>query len=157
MKYLIRSLKYLVYFVILFLIIITITGLLTTPDGEAFSYASLLKEGSLPKLVVFFVVFAAIYPFLGFTKRKLYLNGDFTEYRQIVVETMENAGFVFEDEQDGQISFRQASNMRRFSRMYEDRVTFFTNENPVLVDGYRKDVDRLVRTIEYRIRQQPQD
>lgn len=149
--------KYLVYFVILFVIIVTVVGLLTTKGPSTFSYSDLLKEGSFPKLVVFFVVFAAVYPFLGFGKRKLYINGDFSKYREMVIDTMTNAGFELEAEDGEKVTFRQASKVRRFSRMFEDRVTFITTDNPVEVEGYRKDVDRLVRALDYKIRQEQAD
>jgi hypothetical protein len=35
--------------------------------------------------------------------------------------------------------------------MYEDAIKFDLTQDPIVVDGFRKDVDRILRAISYRI------
>lgn len=154
MKYVIRSLKYLVYFLVLFFIIVGAIFLLTSQKQPGLQFVDMFKEGALPQLAVLFAVAAAIYPALGFAKRKLYLNGEFSKYRDLCVTVMENSGYVLENENSEQITFRQKKQAFRVSRMWEDRITYNITDNPVIVEGYRKDITRVLSVINYRIREE---
>lgn len=154
MRYFIRSVKYLVYFLVIFLLIVSIVYLFSSQKAAGMSFSSLFKEGSLPQLAVFFAIVAAIYPALGFHRRPLYLNGKFSEYRDLIDEEMDVRGYELDKEDDSQICYRQKGAYARLSRMYEDRVTFFITEEPVKVEGLRKDVLRITTGISYKVRQQ---
>ena len=88
MRYLIRSLKYLVYFAVIFFLIVGIVYLFSAQKMAGLSFVDLFKEGSLPMIALFFVVVAALYPKLSFYKKELYLDGDFTKYATMVDEVM---------------------------------------------------------------------
>lgn len=154
MRYFIRSVKYLVYFLIIFLLIVSIVYLFSSQKAAGMSFSSLFKEGSFPQLAIFFAIVAAVYPALGFYKKPLYLNGKFSDYRNLIDEEMDIRGFELEKEDDSQVSYRQKGAYARLSRMFEDRVTFFINEEPVKVEGIRKDVLRITTGISYKVRQQ---
>ena len=154
MRYLIRSLKYLVYFAIIFFLIVGIVYLFSAQKLAGMSFVDLFKEGSLPKIALFFVVVAAIYPKLSFYKKELYLNGDFTKYATMVDEVMKGLDYVVEKQEPGKVTYIKNSAYARLTRMYEDRVTFDTSTDPVTVEGYRKDLLRILSGIAYRVRQQ---
>ena len=78
MRYLIRALKYLLYFAIIFVLMVGIIYLFSSQKAAGLSFVDLFKEGSLPKIMLFFVAVAALYPYLSFQKKELYLNGPFT-------------------------------------------------------------------------------
>ena len=42
----------------------------------------------------------------------------------------------------------------RVTRFFEDRITVTKTENPIVLSGYRRDLERLVRNINYKIAQQ---
>ena len=142
MRYLIRALKYIVYFAIIFFLMVGIIYLFSS------------REGSLPKIAIFFVAVAAIYPALSFQKRQLYLNGDFTKYAETVDEVMKKLDYVPEKREPGCVTYIKNSGYARLTRMYEDRVTFLTSDNPVIVEGYRKDLLRILSLVNYQIRQE---
>lgn len=154
MKYLIRACKYLVYFFVLFLVMVTILWLLSPEKSQGLSVTTLFKEGSIPKILAFFACIAALYPKFAFVQRKVYLNGTFEESRDLIVEVFENFGYGIECEGAQAISFRLNKTSMRFSRMWEDRVTINITDNPIIVDGYRKDIDRIVRRINSILQQQ---
>lgn len=147
MKYLIRSCKYLVYFFVLFVVMVAIIWLLSPEKSQGLSVASLFQEGSLPKLIAFFACVAAIYPKFAFVQRKIYLNGSFEESREVIFETFQNFGYEMEKEDEKSVSFRLKQTSMKVSRMWEDRVTINISDNPIIIDGYRRDVDRLSRRI----------
>lgn len=154
MKYLIRACKYLVYFFVLFLVMVTILWLLSPEKSQGLSITALFKEGSIPKILAFFACVSALYPKFAFVKRKIYLNGPFEESRGAIVEVFEAFGYELECEGSQAISFRLAKTSMRVSRMWEDRVTIDITDNPIIVDGYRRDIDRIVRRINSIMQQQ---
>ena len=159
MKYFIRSLKYLAYFVCLFVVIVAIIWFLSPEKTQGLPITSLFKAGSGWKLAIFFVAVAAIYPYLSFIRRKVYINGEFSEYKDLVIRTFSEAGLILESEEGTKMTFRMEKASMRFSRMWEDRITLETAENPLVLDGYRRDLDRLVRSLNYAIarKDNPQD
>ena len=55
------------------------------------------------------------------------------------------------------MTYVKKSAYARLTRMYEDRVTFETAGNPVYVEGYRKDLLRVLSMINYRVRQESRE
>ena len=157
MRYLIRALKYLVYFAIIFFLIVGIVYLFSNQKAAGLSFVDLFKEGSLPKIAIFFVIVSAIYPKLSFYKKELYLNGDFTKYAEMIDDVMKKLDYVPEINEAGRVTYIKNSAYARLTRMYEDRVTFETSDNPVKVEGYRKDLLRILSAINYRVRQESRE
>ena len=157
MRYLIRSLKYLVYFAVIFFLIVGIVFLFSSQKAAGLSFVDLFKEGSLPKIALFFVLVSAIYPKLSFYKKELYLNGDFTKYAEMVDSVMKTLDYVPETKEAGVVTYIKKSAYARLTRMYEDRVTFEIGENPVKVEGYRKDLLRILSAINYHVRQESRE
>jgi hypothetical protein len=157
MRYLIRALKYLVYFAIIFFLIVGIVYLFSNQKAAGLSFVDLFKEGSLPKIAIFFVIVSAIYPKLSFYKKELYLNGDFTKYAEMIDDVMKKLDYVPEIHEAGRVTYIKNSAYARLTRMYEDRVTFETADNPVKVEGYRKDLLRILSAINYRVRQESRE
>jgi hypothetical protein len=157
MRYLIRALKYLLYFAIIFFLIVAIVYLFSSQKAAGLSFVDLFKEGSLPKIAIFFVIVSAIYPKLSFYKKELYLNGDFTKYAEMVDSVMKTLDYVPETKEAGVVTYIKKSAYARLTRMYEDRVTFEIGENPVKVEGYRKDLLRILSAINYHVRQESRE
>ena len=157
MRYLIRALKYLVYFAVIFFLIVGIVFLFSSQKAAGLSFADLFKEGSLPKIALFFVAVSALYPKLSFYRKELYLNGDFTKYAEMVDDVMQKLDYDREKKEDGCVTYIKKSAYARLTRMYEDRVTFETAGNPIHVEGYRKDLLRILSMINYRLRQESRE
>ena len=157
MRYLTRALKYLLYFAIIFFLMVGIIYLFSSQKAAGLTFVDLFKEGSLPKIALFFVLVSAIYPYLSFQKKELYLNGPFTNYAEMVDEVMQSLDYVKEDTEADSVSYIKRSGYARLTRMYEDRVTFSTADNPVIVEGYRKDLLRILSLLNHRIRQESRE
>lgn len=153
MKYLIRSIKYLIYFVLIFFLIVGLIYFFSTQKQSGLSFTEMFQEGSFPKLAIFFLAVAVIYPALGFGKRNLYLNGDYSKYADIIDSAMRDLDYEKASEEEGKVIYRCTSHSKRLGRMYEDAITFDVSDNPVVIEGFRKDTTRVLSTVSYRIRQ----
>ncbi|MBO4765455.1 MAG: hypothetical protein J5508_07105, partial [Bacteroidales bacterium] len=84
------------------------------------------------------------------------LDGPFSDYHDIIKQTMEDADFSLESEDDEKMVFRQNKGYMRFSRMWEDAITFYKGEERVYVDGPIRDTTRIISNVYYNYRQRNQ-
>lgn len=159
MKYLLRSIKYFLFFSLLFFIFTAIMVLFT--DGTTFENVFRLKgsilfpsDYAMLKILALFLAVAAIYPSLAFVKKEAFIGGTFDENKNKIIGVFDNAGYMLENEDDEVLSFRIKNGFNRFSRLYEDRITITKDENPLILTGYRKDIFRLASAIEYATRRE---
>ena len=150
MKYFIRAVKYFVYFVVLFLVIVTILCMVL--NHPLSSFTTLFKEGSMWQIAVLFAIISAVYPLLGFRRNHITLDGPCSAYEGVIKQTMEDAEFELESEDDEKMVFRQKRGLLRFTRMWEDAVTFYKGEDRIYVDGPIRDTTRLISNVYYNYR-----
>lgn len=151
MKYFIRACKYVVYFAVLFCILTAIIWLLSPEKANGVPITSLFKAGSLKHIIILFVAISALYPFISFKKRNVHLEDGFETKRDTVMTLFDDFGMEVESESENRICFRMKSRGMRFSRMWEDRITMDIHGNTLEFEGYRRDLDRLIRALNYRL------
>lgn len=147
MKYIIRSLKYYCYLMILLTLIIL--ALVLTGFVEA-DLSKMFVNGydSLWQIALIMLGFAAIYPRFGFSKRTAHLYGSPEEIRPDVLRVMEVLGYRLEDEKDGTWSFLRRSGVSRALKMWEDRITLTSSGAGLEVEGLTRDLARVVSALE---------
>lgn len=150
MRYLIRSIKYFIYYMVFLAVILLLLILFGAADWDP---GTLFRDGkdSLWKIAVLFAAVAAVYPKIGFTARTFTTRAGEKEVRGTALAYMKQLGYVLENEDCGIMSFRQEGFTSRLSRMYEDRITIKDEEGKVTVEGLRKDVVRISGGLEFRI------
>ena len=151
MKYVVRAIKYFAYLAIIlciFIVLLSLFGLVGNNLNEIF------RDGarSLWKIGGILVVFAALYPRLGFGTRNVFIPGSFSEIRGDVVDVMHDRGYVLEAEEGENLKFRLQSPVMRVFRMLEDRVTFTRTATGFELEGPSKDLVRIVSALEYKFR-----
>ncbi|MFA6335066.1 MAG: hypothetical protein WCX48_05840 [Bacteroidales bacterium] len=149
-RYLIRVVKYMIYLAIVFSLILAIFSI-TSQQGT--SYESFFRPDTQTQLIVFFVAISIVYPLLGFVKKPVYLNKSFAEDKEMIIGVFINSRYIVAAEDATTISFRYGSTFIRAMRMFEDTIVIDFSDNPIILDGQRRDVFRLARAIEYAIRE----
>ncbi len=152
MQYFIRSVKYFFSFAILFSLIIVI--LVLTTEGATFATVfapegAMFKAGSFPKILLLFLAVAAIYPALSYVKKEALITGTYEENKEKILSVFENYGYEIVSEDDQTVTIRIKNKMTRFMRMYEDKVIITKGESPLILNGYRRDIEKLARGIQY--------
>ncbi|MBQ5802700.1 MAG: hypothetical protein IJ267_08440 [Bacteroidales bacterium] len=151
-KHLIRSVKYFFYIAIFFCILVTIMFYTSTrPEGT--TVFDLFKEGAWWKILLFFIAFAGVYPFVGYQKKKIYTAENLKTKKDEIITLFENANFVLESETETTLTFRLRNKFLRFMRTYEDAVVIDYSDIPATISGLRKDTLRFSRSIEYLMRE----
>ena len=147
MKYIIRSLKYYCYLMILLTLIIL--ALVLTGFVEA-DLSKMFVNGydSLWQIALIMLGFAAIYPRFGFSKRTAHVYGSPEEIRPDVMRVMETLGYRLEREKDGSWSFLRRSGLSRALKMWEDRISLTPSGAGLEVEGLTRDLARVVSALE---------
>ena len=151
MKYVIRAVKYFLYFCILLAAMLAILSVTHVIEGPV---EGMFREGydSLVKIAIMFGCVSAVYPMFGFIKKEALIPGEYSEIRGRIIEYMENRGYRLESEQDENMTFRSRSVVTRLFRMYEDRITLTRRVTGFDVEGLRKDVVRVAYGLESALR-----
>ena len=149
MKYFIRSVKYFVYIVVIFVILVNIIFFTSQRQPGIDNFTDLFKDGSLWQMLALFIAFSAVYPVLGYYNKKIYTNNNFAAKKQSIIDYMTNGGrYMLTDDSNGRLTFRIKSPFIRFMRLYEDAIVIDYTSNPVIMSGLRKEVVRYSRNIE---------
>lgn len=155
MRYIIRSIKYFLWFNILAGAIVVVMVLAggTAYDG---SIDSLFRDGlkSLIEIEVFFGVCSALYPLWSFINLKdcPSSKNDAQENAEAVRSYMAEQHFKLVKEEEAELIYRYDSLAGRISRMGEDEVRFIIHPDRITVSGLRKDVVKIISYLEYKLR-----
>jgi hypothetical protein len=153
-QYLTRVIKYLIYLAIVFTLVVAIFSL---TSGSGFRFSTLFREGTEIQIIIFLLAMSIIYPFFGYAKKKVYLNKSYQEDKAKIADVFDKSRFSVEFEGTTSTTFRHKSVVVRMFRMFEDRIVLDFSDNPISLEGQRKDVYRIARMIEYAVRDDRND
>ena len=153
MKYLIRFVKYLIYFAALTTAIILALVFVGAVEGNI---EAIFEEGydSLWKMALFFVAVAAVYPSLAFIKRDIPASGEFAELKGEIIEFMKERRYELESNNGSILTFRIKGVAGKLAKMYEDRIIISATLGGIQMEGLRKDIIRLSTGLASRLGQQ---
>ncbi len=150
MKYLIRAVKYFVYFSITCAAIVTALVLIGAVEGNI---DTIFEEGyrSVGKIATFFAIVAAVYPKLGFITREISVKRPWEEIRGETLEFMNGRRYELESESPEKVTFRIKGIAGKLTKMYEDRITLTRVMDGWEMEGLRKDALRLSSALEHSL------
>ena len=156
MTYIRRAIKYFIHTCLLLAIIIGIlmlSGMVSRDISVAFTHG----WTSVWWILAIFAVMALVYPFFGYQKRKIHVNGDPALAQNGIVEALKIRGYVLGSDADGVLKFHLSSPVNRAFRFWEDTVTL----TPILggweAEGLSRDLVRVVSSIEHYFRNREND
>ena len=137
-RYIIRSVKYFLYLIIimtLLLAILVLLGLAEADPAEIFvgGYSSYWKIG------LAFLALAAIYPRFGYSKNEI-ISG--VELKPLILRVMDSRGYKLRSEEGDTMVFIKRSPLDRALRMWEDAISFTKTEAGYDIEGHTKEMVR---------------
>ena len=143
MKYILRSLKYLVVLCVLYVAMVWLK-LVTEPMPislwEAVSAYLSTDRGRL--MLVCFVILAAIYPLFGFMRSRV-ADCSIVADRVRIDNAMHVYGFKLVEEREGALVYRAVGIVQRLWFIFEDRVEVRAVDGGVELYGVRRAVARI--------------
>ncbi len=157
-RYPIRAIKSLVMFFALAALVFVLGYYLggvqkKHPDITFWAFAQM---SNLKQMILFLGAFGLIYPLVGFVNKKIYTNGPLTAAQKQQIEAMFAAAkYVLTKDENNVMVFRPKASYVRFMRLlFEDSIRLDYSDNPLVMDGLRRDVYRLARNIEISFRRE---
>ena len=83
-------------------------------------------------------VWAAVYPRVGFVRRRL--SADYESDRERIMNAFVRSGYVLVREEGRRMTFRAAGPLHRLRLLFEDEVTLADDGDGVTVEGIRRSV-----------------
>lgn len=145
MKYIIRSLKYLLVLCVLYVALMWLSSISTY--GGAVDTMTLLRAQLASDrgvwLVVAFVALALFYPKFGYVRRVIE-GADMDADRVRIDNAMQLYGFKFAEVRDGGLVYRAEGVVRRVILLFEDEIVVRRTEGGVEVEGKRREAVRII-------------
>jgi len=149
-RYLLRVVKYIIFYAILiFLMLVVVYFTSSTRD---ITFWELIRPGQQTNLIILIVAFSVVYPFIGFTKQKIYTNRPLDQDKDAVIRIFTESGFLPASDNDGKLVFKAKRMSMRIFRVFEDKITLDYTDNPLVMEGMRRDVQRIARHMEHYFR-----
>ena len=137
-KYFIRSVKYLVAFLVLYVGLAWVMHYTGNPHNISFAerMEAMFNSGWRGwSTVVGIILLAATYPYFGYVRRRI--SGDITTDREQLNRAAEFTGLELVAENEGELVYR-AKGLRRFVLLFEDEVRVKQVGEEIEIDGLRR-------------------
>lgn len=143
MRYLLRSLKYLVTLCVLYVALVFLMNLVEPSPLTLWQLlvAQLSSDRGL-LMIVGFVVLAALYPMFGFMRSRID-DCDIVADRVRIDNAMRLFGFSIEQQYDDRLIYRAEGLLRRLVYIFEDRIELRKVDGGVELRGVRRAVARV--------------
>lgn len=144
MKYLVRSVKYLIAFIVLYVGVVWISVMTTKGyDISVWDYIVATFATTKGKLLAAaVVVLAAAYPRFGFMTRRV--AWDICKDRDSLVQIFAAAGFSLKRENQGCMVFRANNILDRMIMLFEDEILVKQQGEEIEISGIRRGVARIL-------------
>ncbi len=140
--YLRREIKFLIYIVGIFVIFLVVVPMLGG-QKPAYTFKEILTDPRMLMFLVLILAYSLFYPVIAFTTVKRYLNGSFSDSKELFEKAFAESGFEKTHDSRDRIVYRKKSRLTRFMQWGEDKVVIDPNANPVTLSGLRKNVKRI--------------
>ncbi len=150
-EYIRRSAKFIFYIVLIFFIVLGLYPLMKYGKPISGSLHEMLGNTRFTTMFGILMVYGLLYPMIAFVKIKRHLNGSFEQNRSKIERAFEKLEYIKTQDGPEKVVFRKKSQFARLVQWYEDEITLLTDENPVIISGFRKRVTRVDKLIDQEL------
>ncbi len=146
-QYLIRSVKYLIWLTILFMVVFLLMILTGGSQVGAAESLELLFGSSRGTMMICAIVFLALlYPRYGFVNREIRV--DLSENRDVVLEAFSRSGYRLMEETEAGMVFRADAGWKRALLLWEDTLRVVPTPAGFAIEGLRREAVK----VEFRLK-----
>ncbi|MBN2212668.1 MAG: hypothetical protein JW723_00360 [Bacteroidales bacterium] len=152
LKYLVRLARYLLLLLIMTAILLVISYL--TGGGGVTELKEVFLGSERLRIILFVVLaYSLIYPLLVFGKKERYINGRFSDNHDGFIKAFAEQDYILTKEKDTVLEFRKKSGFSRIMLMGQDRIEVDYSDNPVIMEGLKKELRRLDASLDINLLQ----
>lgn len=152
-RYIIRTLKSILYIAMFFFLIFFLIFTFAEPEPtrEGLTFIDFVAVNKWPQLIAFIVLFGCTYPLIAFYRKEIWLVKPFAEEKAAIVGMFLTSGYELASDNGSVLEFQLKNKFHRLMRLFmEDSITLdYSQGNPIVIAGLRKDAYRLGRHVEY--------
>jgi hypothetical protein len=152
-KYLSRLARYLLLLMFMIIILLAIT-FLRSGDGIAELKEVFMKSERIRLFLIVVVAYSLIYPVLVFGKKERYINGKFSDNRDGFIKAFAEQNYILTREKETILEFRKKSGFSRIMSLGQDKIEVNYTDNPVIIEGLRKELRRLDGSLDMNLLKQ---
>jgi preprotein translocase subunit SecG len=152
-KYLSRLARYLLLLMFMIIILLAIT-FLRSGDGIAELKEVFMKSERIRLFLIVVVAYSLIYPVLVFGKKERYINGKFSDNRDGFIKAFAEQNYILTREKETILEFRKKSGFSRIMSLGQDKIEVNYTNNPVIIEGLRKELRRLDGSLDMNLLKQ---
>jgi hypothetical protein len=149
--YIRRSAKFIFYIILIFFVVLGLYPLMKYGKPVSDSLREMLINTRFTTMFGILIVYGLLYPMIAFGKIKRHLNGSFEQNRDKIERAFEKLEYVKTEDDPGKVAFRKKSQFARLVQWHEDTITLYTDENPVIISGFRKRIIRVDKLIDLEL------
>jgi hypothetical protein len=146
--YIRRSTKFIVYILVIFILILGVIPMIGQGKPMTDSLRELLQNSRFSVMFGLLMVYGLLYPLISFVSIKRHLNGSFAQDREKFEKAFAALDYILTEDSPDKLVFRKKSQLSRLLQWYEDEITIYPRENPVIISGFRRWVIRIDRLID---------
>jgi hypothetical protein len=152
-KYLSRLARYLLLLMFMIIILLAIT-FLRSGDGITELKEVFMKSERIRLFLIVVVAYSMIYPVLVFGKKERYINGKFSDNRDGIIKAFAEQNYILTREKETILEFRKKSGFSRIMSLGQDKIEVNYTDNPVIIEGLRKELRRLDGSLDMNLLKQ---
>ncbi len=150
MSYFSRAIKYLLSLCILYVVVIyamSFAGVAaSTPEA---TFASLFHTTRGVIMIIAILALSFSYPVFGFMRKEV--AGDIVANRDVIIKAFTAYNFSLRSSDNGELVFGSDNLLRKFTLLFEDKITVTQVGNKLVVEGIRKVVPIVIYRLEAMI------
>ena len=143
-----RSAKFIMYIVVIFVLFLGVYPLAVNGKPLTTSFTEMIQNKQFTLFFGLLIAYGLAYPTITFVKIKRHLNGTFESNREKFEKAFSTLDYIKTEETSEKLVYRKKSGFSRFTQWYEDSITVYTAENPVVISGFRRWVVRIDKLID---------
>lgn len=147
-NYIRRTAKFILYLAVIFFIVLFIVPKISGGKAPKITLTDILRNQRMVLFLGLILSYTLVYPLVAFVNLKRHLNGTFEDNRTVIEKAFEILNYIKILDTPDKIIYRRKSQFSRFIQWYEDGITIFPHENPVVFSGMRKPVKQVDRLID---------
>lgn len=141
-RYPIKAVKFILYFYLLFLILVSVSYLISR--GTVVGYQEYIQISMTRRLAMALIGLGLAYPFFGFATRSFFFTSDFESFKPVFIDAFALSGFALESQEDNVYRFKAKSRVKRCLSMYEEEIEVRVKESSIEITGLRRDVGKIM-------------
>jgi hypothetical protein len=150
-----RGLKFFLYIGAIFILVLYVIPIIS--GDKVGSFDEIIHERRFKIFLAFIVAYGFLFPAITFTRLKRHLNGTFEDNREIFDQAFNNYNYIKTEDTPDKIVYRKKAVGGRLIQLYEDAITVYTKEEPVIISGNTKYVSRINRLIDQLIQRKSEE